>query len=84
MHSSSRNRKCDSGALKHRRKQKLEIDAQSQRGAHDKFVVKGSQTNSEKKTPDANIDDGHDDDAVEVEVATTEIHDVEENEVLTT
>ena len=55
-------------------KKKTRSNPQSQRGALKKFVVMGSQTNSENETPDSNIDDGHGDDAVEVEVATAEIH----------
>ena len=67
MHSSSR-RKYDSGALKCKKEQKLE-DAQSQRGALDKFVVEEPQTNSANQNLDANIDDGDDDNVVEVELS---------------
>ena len=56
------------------RRKKLEEDAEIQRGALDKYVVIVPQTNSENHTPDGNIDDGHDDNAVEVEVVTAEIH----------
>ncbi|XBI17559.1 hypothetical protein VPH35_059586 [Triticum aestivum] len=80
MHSSS-GRKYDSGAFKRKKKQKLEEDDQIQRGALDKYVVIVPQTNSENHTPDGNIDDGHDDNAIEVEV-TAEIH--EEVEVAAT
>ena len=73
MHSGS-GRKHDYGALKRRKKQKLEEDAEIRRGALDKYVVKVPQTNSINHTPDGNIDDGHDDNAVEVEVVTAEIH----------
>ena len=73
MHSSS-GRKYNSGAFKRKKKHKLEKDAQIQRGALDKYVVKVPQTNSENYTSDGNIDDGHDDNAVEVEVVTAEIH----------
>ena len=73
MHSSS-GRKYDSGAFKCKKKQKLEEDAEIQRGALDKYVVIVAQTNSKNHTPDGNIDDGHDDNAVEFEVVTAEIH----------
>nr|XP_040245209.1 uncharacterized protein LOC120964525 [Aegilops tauschii subsp. strangulata] len=76
MHSSS-GRKYGSGAFKRKKKQKLEEDAQIQRGALDKYVVIVPQTNSGNHTPDGNIDDGHDDNAVEVEVVTAEIHEVD-------
>ncbi|XBI78206.1 hypothetical protein VPH35_087937 [Triticum aestivum] len=56
------------------RRKKLEEDAEIQRGALDKYVVIVPQTNSENHTPDGNIDDGHDYNAVEVEVVTAEIH----------
>lgn len=69
MHSSSR-RKDDSGAFKHKKKHKLDEDAQSQYGALDKYVVKGPQTNSENQTPNANIDDGQDVNAVDVKMLT--------------
>ena len=73
MHSSF-GRKYDFGAFKRKKKQKLEEDAEIQRGALDKYVVKVPQTNSENHTLDGNIDDGHDDNAVEVEIITAEIH----------
>ncbi|KAF7014841.1 hypothetical protein CFC21_028781 [Triticum aestivum] len=76
MHSSS-GRKYDSGAFKCKKKPKLEEDAQIQRGALDKYVVIVPQTNSGNHTSDGNIDDGHDDNAVEVEVVTAEIHEVD-------
>lgn len=52
-------RKYDSGASKRRKKQKLEEDAQLQKGALDKFVMKEPQPNSQNQTPDANIADVH-------------------------
>lgn len=54
----SRNMKYDSAAEKCWKKQRLEAEAQLQRGVLDKYVVKGSQTNSKNQTPDSNIDDG--------------------------
>ncbi|XBH75384.1 hypothetical protein VPH35_102146 [Triticum aestivum] len=41
---------------------------------YDSGAFKIPQNNSENHTPDGNIDDGHDDNAVEVEVVTAEIH----------
>ncbi|KAE8769136.1 hypothetical protein D1007_59328 [Hordeum vulgare] len=72
MHSNS-GRKYDSGAFKRKKKHKLDEDPQSQYGALDKYVVKGPQTNSENQTPNANIDDGQDVNAVDVEVVAAEI-----------
>ncbi|KAE8775061.1 zinc finger MYM-type protein 1-like [Hordeum vulgare] len=69
MHSSSR-RKYDSGAFKRKKKHKLDEDAQSQYGALDNYVVKGPQTNSENQTPNANIADGQDVNAVDVKMLT--------------
>jgi hypothetical protein len=66
--SSTRNRKHESGAEKHGKKQRLEAFAQSQKCALDRFVV------SVRETPETNVGDGqsHRDDAVEVETPTTE------------
>ncbi|XP_073351679.1 uncharacterized protein [Aegilops tauschii subsp. strangulata] len=61
-------RKYDSGASKRRKKQKLEEDARTQKGALDIFVVKEPQSNFENQTPDANIDDAHGGDPVESKV----------------
>nr|XP_020183071.2 zinc finger MYM-type protein 1-like [Aegilops tauschii subsp. strangulata] len=70
-------RKYDSGASKRRKKQKLEEDARTQKGALDKFVVKEPQSNFENQTSDANIDDAHGGDPVEVEahIAESDEHD---------
>ena len=70
-------RKYDSGTSKRRKKQKLEEDARTQKGALDKFVVREPQSNSENQTPDANIDDAHGGDPVEVEahIAESDEHD---------
>ena len=51
----SRNRKYYSPSEKHRKRRRLEAEAQPQGGALDKFVVKGSHTNFENQTPDTNI-----------------------------
>jgi hypothetical protein len=67
-----RKTKCQSGAEKKKKRQRLEAATQSQKGALDRFVVKEPQINSENQTPDANVDDGHGDNAVEVEVRTAE------------
>ncbi|OEL30044.1 hypothetical protein BAE44_0008937, partial [Dichanthelium oligosanthes] len=55
----------------------LEAVAQTQKGALDRYVVKESQFTSENQTPNANIDEGHGEDAsnmAEVEVQTTQIN----------
>ncbi|OEL34949.1 hypothetical protein BAE44_0004032, partial [Dichanthelium oligosanthes] len=60
---SSRNRRYDSGYEKLKKKQRLEVAAQTQKGALDRYVVKESQFTSESQTPNANIDEGHGEDA---------------------
>ena len=78
MSSSSRNRSYDSGCEKRKKKLRLEAAAQSQKGALDRYFVKESQFTSENQTPDANIDEGHGDDAnnaIELEAHTAEIDD---------
>jgi len=76
MSSTSRNRKYDSGSQKRKKKQRLMLAAESQKGALDKFVLKEPQHNSENQTPYVNVDEGHDDDdaniTVEVEGDATE------------
>jgi hypothetical protein len=67
-----RRTKCQSGAEKKKKRKRLEAATQSQKGALDKFVVKESQINSENQALDANIDDGHGDNAAEVEDYTAE------------
>jgi hypothetical protein len=66
--SSTRNRKHESGAEKHRKKQRLEAFAQSQKGALHIFDV------SVRETREANFGDGQSlcDDAVEVGTDTPE------------
>ena len=49
---STRIRKHESGAAKHKQKQKLEDDAQSLTGSLDRYLVKGPQHNSENQTTD--------------------------------
>jgi hypothetical protein len=87
----------DSAAEKHWKKQRLEAEVQLQKGALDKYVVKGSQTNSENQTSDANIDDaveveapaanidegddGHGDDVVEVDAPDAEINEGDEGNI---
>jgi hypothetical protein len=44
-----RRTKCQSGAEKKKKRKRLEVAAQSQKGALDKFVLKESQINSEIK-----------------------------------
>jgi hypothetical protein len=46
----SRNRRYDSGFEKRKKKQRLEAAAQSQKSAHDRFVLKEYQINSENQT----------------------------------
>jgi hypothetical protein len=46
----SRNMRYDSGFEKRKKKQRLEAAAQSQKSAHDRFVLKESQINSENQT----------------------------------
>jgi hypothetical protein len=60
---SSRNRSYESGHEKRKRQKRLEAAAQTQRGALDRFVVKQVKFTSENQTPDANVDEDHDDDA---------------------
>jgi hypothetical protein len=48
-----RRTKCQSGAEKKRKKQRLDAVSQSQKGALDKFGVKKPQANSESQTDDA-------------------------------
>ncbi|KAL6845605.1 hypothetical protein ACP4OV_025100 [Aristida adscensionis] len=67
----TRNRKYDSGAEKRKKKPRLEAAAaQSQRGALDRFVLRGT---------NANVDDNHDheDHAPTVEVGTPLVENVE-------
>jgi hypothetical protein len=46
----SRNMRYDSGFEKRKKKQRLEAAAQSQKSAHDRFVLKEYQINSENQT----------------------------------
>ena len=80
---SSRIRKFESGAEKRKKKQRLLAAAQSQKGALDRFIVKESQNNSESQTaaPDGNVDDGHNDEDVEVEADAAEIDEVDDGNV---
>ena len=53
---SSRNRKYESGNEKHKKKQRLEQFARTQKGAIDRFVVKNCQTSAQDETPRAHSD----------------------------
>lgn len=70
---STRIRKHDSGAAKHKKKRRLEVEAQSQTGALDRYIVRGTQLDYENQTVDLNVDDGPDDNAAEVEAPDAEI-----------
>ncbi|XP_048567144.1 uncharacterized protein LOC125547228 [Triticum urartu] len=72
---SSRIRKHESGAAKRKKKQRLEVEAQSLTGSLDRYLVKDPRHNSENQTADVNVDDGCDDNVTEVEAHDAEIDD---------
>jgi hypothetical protein len=67
-----RRTKCQSGAEKKRKKQRLDAVTQSLKGALDKFVVKKPQANSENQTRVVDVDDDHGDTATEVDANSVE------------
>ena len=64
---STRLRKHETGTAKRKKKQRLEVEAQSLTGSLDTYLVKDPQYNSANQTTDVNVGDARDDDATEVE-----------------
>ena len=79
MNNIIRRTKCQSGAEKKRKRERLEAAAQSQKGALDKFVVKKPQTNSGNQPPIANTDVASGDDVIGVDTHTEEFDEGDAN-----
>ena len=72
MNNNIRKTKCQSGAEKKRKRERLEAAAKSQKGALDRFVVKEPQINSVNQTPVDNTDVASGADVIEVDTHTEE------------